>query len=425
MAFVFKLKRNGKLVSPYWQAHYILANGEPRRKSTGLRVKRRAKELADEWQRQQIKARNMQSEGAKRRAEIIIAMTSEINRKGILDNKRYEEYLEELNSVENPDFKQSPPVRKSICKWLANRMLQVHQSTYESYELNIGFVIEAMGEIGDKPIRKLTYEDLDQTKQELIRVAKERNIRNRTTNYKLQLLKSFITHCYKTKIIESNIGLQLEFLPEQDSIKKLPFTEDEIESLMQACSADWKGAILFGYQTGLRIGNIAKLRWEDFNFKWDGKGRYRKLIGGRFEVTPVKQRKKKEVVEQSYPLTESMMNYLQFIGVKKKGFVFVEVATMHKSSLTHSFDRIMKRANVKKKLSKEEGDKLNGSRSFHSLRHSFNTFLSSSGVPQSIRMHLCGHTSKKVNNTYDHPSEEVIEDAIKRGVPEIRWENAQ
>ena len=58
--------------------------------------------------------------------------------------------------------------------------------------MNIGFVIVAMGEIGDKPIRKLTYEDLAQTKEELIRVAKERNIRNRTTNYPRKTTSSLV-----------------------------------------------------------------------------------------------------------------------------------------------------------------------------------------------------------------------------------------
>jgi integrase len=41
-------------------------------------------------------------------------------------------------------------------------------------------------------------------------------------------------------------------------------------------------------------------------------------------------------------------------------------------------------------------------RTFHSLRHSFNSVLANAGVTEEIRMKLTGHKSKAMNERYTH-----------------------
>jgi len=41
-------------------------------------------------------------------------------------------------------------------------------------------------------------------------------------------------------------------------------------------------------------------------------------------------------------------------------------------------------------------------RTFHSLRHSFNSALANAGVTEEVRMKLSGHSSKAMNTRYTH-----------------------
>ena len=41
-------------------------------------------------------------------------------------------------------------------------------------------------------------------------------------------------------------------------------------------------------------------------------------------------------------------------------------------------------------------------RTFHSLRHSFNSALANAGVAEEVRMKLTGHSSKAMNTRYTH-----------------------
>jgi len=47
-------------------------------------------------------------------------------------------------------------------------------------------------------------------------------------------------------------------------------------------------------------------------------------------------------------------------------------------------------------------------RSFHSLRHSFNSVLANAGVPKEIRMKLTGHASPMMNQNYTHLNPDTL-----------------
>jgi integrase len=51
-------------------------------------------------------------------------------------------------------------------------------------------------------------------------------------------------------------------------------------------------------------------------------------------------------------------------------------------------------------------------RSFHSLRHSFNSALANAGVAEEIRMKLTGHASKAMNDRYTHLQVAALKNAV-------------
>ena len=72
-----------------------------------------------------------------------------------------------------------------------------------------------------------------------------------------------------------------------DSLDRQPFTRNEVSKLVKAAeSDDWRGIILTGAFTGLRLADAAKLKWGAVD-----------LAAGVIRLVPSKtKRKKREVV---------------------------------------------------------------------------------------------------------------------------------
>lgn len=71
-----------------------------------------------------------------------------------------------------------------------------------------------------------------------------------------------------------------------DSVDRKPFVAAEVVMLMNAApSADWNGMLLLGLYTGLRLGDIAKLKWGMVDF-----------AEGTLWLMPTKTRKRTRMV---------------------------------------------------------------------------------------------------------------------------------
>jgi integrase len=85
----------------------------------------------------------------------------------------------------------------------------------------------------------------------------------------------------------------------------------------------------------------------------------------------------------------------------------------------------MARAGIDQGTIRERGEGVSRSvsgLSFHSLRHSFNTVLANSGVPQELRMKLTGHSSAEMNAVYSHHELATIRGALEH-LPRLKVVN--
>jgi integrase len=81
--------------------------------------------------------------------------------------------------------------------------------------------------------------------------------------------------------------------------------------------------------------------------------------------------------------------------------------------LSAEFGAIMRKAGVHGEIirhtAKGRGNK---TKSFHSLRHSFNSALANAGVDRELRQVLTGHASERMNELYTHREVEPLRAAI-------------
>ncbi|MBA3353875.1 MAG: site-specific integrase, partial [Blastocatellia bacterium] len=221
----------------------------------------------------------------------------------------------------------------------------------------------------------------------------------KTANLSVKIVSAAFNAALRQGYIPTNPCTALEQLAE-DTAERSAFTPEQIAKLVNAAEGDWKGAILLAYFTGARLGDVSNMRWSAIDLR-------RQLI----TFTPSKT--KKAVTVPLHPQLEQELLKQPGIG---GALLFPSLAgrdTGGKSGLSGRFAAIMARAGIAGKITQHTaGGRRNGSLSFHSLRHSFNSAMANAGVSQEIRMKLTGHSSVEMNRGYTHHELEPLRAAI-------------
>jgi integrase len=112
-----------------------------------------------------------------------------------------------------------------------------------------------------------------------------------------------------------------------------------------------------------------------------------------------------------------VIEHLKFLSTfGTNGFLCPKLASKGpggKHGLSESFKRIAKKAGLDLMTVKGKGIRKFSKRTFHSLRHSFNSALANAGVAEEVRMKLTGHSSKEMNQNYTHLQAATLKNAIK------------
>jgi integrase len=192
--------------------------------------------------------------------------------------------------------------------------------------------------------------------------------------------------------------------------EKQPFQPEEVAKIIETAEGDWQGAILAGATTGLRLGDIAQLKWEQINMDQN-------LID--IDMT------QKTAAANTIPIHSDFMDWLktQPKGIGKAPLfpTLCNLPVGGRSGLSQQFVGIMKRAGVVSGLSTAKGEAGRNrlKKTFHSLRHSFVSALANAGVHADIRQKLAGHADERVHQNYTHHEIETLRGAVGK-IPSLR-----
>jgi integrase len=169
-----------------------------------------------------------------------------------------------------------------------------------------------------------------------------------------------------------------------------PFTLDEVRVLMAKAPDEWKGMILFGFHTGLRMMDIATLG--EVNIE-----------GSELVRTSAKTN-----TETRTPLHPQLLAWLK----NRPRDFFPKMRTMTNSNVSTTFTNLMKKASVPRETVLPGGEKVK--RSFHSLRHTFTSVLANADVDKEVRMKLTGQSTSAVHAAYTHHDSVTLAAAIAK-----------
>ena len=248
--------------------------------------------------------------------------------------------------------------------------LKTDQNRYENY-IKPAF--------GDKEPKDIIAFDIDRLRVKLLKTKKPATVRNI-----LELLRRIINFGVNRNLCEGT-GFKIQ-MPRVNNEKTEDLTPEQLERLLKAIEEDphpQAGKImLMALYTGMRRGELFRLKWEDIDFE-----------RGFFHI-----RNPKGGVDQTIPLNDAARKVLESIYRTDSPYVFPGRDGRQRVDIKRPVNKIKKRAGLPKHF-----------RPLHGLRHVYASMLASSGkVDMYTLQKLLTHKSPQMTQRYAHLRDEAL-----------------
>ena len=372
--------------SQYWVACFTDATGRQRKRSTKSTDRTQALKMAEQFEKAY---RDFHTEAQARR--VLSDIYEEIQGRPL----------------------HSSTVAAFLEGWLKGKKVDSSASTWVRYESVVREFLAFLGDRKDKDIHFLTPSDITAFRDQVAG-----RLSAASTNLYLRILRTAFKAAWMTDLIKENPAAKVANVKRAKGNvgARRPFTTDEMHRLLAVADDEWRGLILFGLYTGQRLGDLARLTWQDLDLV------NRELVTqtvktGRNMVVPI-AKPLMAYIDGIHPLPDDPRAPLfpqAYKSVQAKGVV---------GNVSKRFHTLMVEAGIAKERDyKETGEGRGKARkaeplSFHSLRHTATSMLKSAGVSESVVMDIIGHNSAAVSRHYTHIDIEAKRHAMDR-MPEI------
>ena len=215
-----------------------------------------------------------------------------------------------------------------------------------------------------------------------------------TLNFEIKTLRSMFNLGIKQGLCRVNPGKEVKFLKVNVSKQPRFLTKSECKLFLQACDQDLYPIFYTFLNTGLRLGELLHLQWQDIDFK-------RKKLSIRKKDIWIPKTGEREV-----PLGQGMLKVLQGLrptNFSKEDYVFPgQDGGVSKRRLRKDLILIAQKAGLKN-FSK-----------IHSLRHTFASHLVMKGVDLPTVQKLLGHADIQTTMIYSHLSPDHLVEAVNK-----------
>lgn len=304
--------------------------------------------------------------------------------------------------------------REFFDEWLSGKGSRSELSKISGiiYASTVRLFLESVGDKAEENMAHITSEDIQ--KFQMSRV--EAHLAPKTIDRDSKIIRAGFKIAKNYGLIPFDPCLAVPFLSKISKRKaqvvtREIFTAEELDSIANAAEEEWKTAILIARYTGARLSDCAGMTWDNVHFNV-ATIEYSDRKTGKDYVVPLHPRLEKHLL--SLASTDA-----------PNGLLCPKLAKMEtggRNGLSYKFREIMAKAGVddrrtatKSVSAPEKGEERQLSRrSFHAIRHSYNSQLANVGTSQEIRRKLVGHSSDDMNDVYTHLDTELFRQAIKK-----------
>lgn len=282
--------------------------------------------------------------------------------------------------------------------WLMTR--KGAPSTLAKYGTQIAQFSKFLGTRRREPMREITETDINEWYSAML----ARGLSSGTANQALKAIRSIFRSAKERGIVSSNPATLIK-MDDTTGHERRPFTPVEARTIFEYISKlpepyrrEWRIVCLFGLLYGLRIKDAVTRD-------------YSEIRDGILTFVPLKKIRKGKKVP--LPLIGELAT------LKGKGLITPTLAAVKLPS--RHFSRILNRAYLDVRKSKKRGEK--GRRqadiTFHSWRHTCNSWLANAGIDGRVRQLISDHDSASENARYTQPNISVMKAAVSKVLAEL------
>ena len=382
MASVHRQKNSKGKTSPYWQMVYTDETGRRVMRSTKQTDKRLAQKIANETEHVANLARQgelTQSTVLKNWGQLLERTTGESFRT-ISVESYFEQHLE--------NRKKAGAKKSTLDKYRPIYKRFIESLPPQRRTASIGSV---------NPLDIVRFRDAE------LATGKKSS----TVNKFIEIVSLVLGDAKRKQLILSNPCDAVDSL-KSDTEEREPFTRDQVKALLTVASNEWRGMVLFGFHTGLRLTDAANLEWQNIDLK-------------KNEISFTQAKTGQKTTVALHPDVIGWINSQQ-IGVGKAP-IFPSLngkKSSGRGGLSREFAAIMEQAKIVVPMgrkSKGLGRTLR-KLSFHSFRHTMISNLANAEVSADVRKAIAGHSSDEIHNRYTHLETSTQHTAIRR-IPSV------
>ena len=361
------LTKDSRGRSPYWICCYTTADGQRSKKSTKQIDRAKAWEVC-----------------------LAVERTERFAKAGTLTEQSVKKILSEILERTTGEPLHNFTASAWLNEWIAGKVGASSPRTLMKYRQIVGEFTEHLAKRANLNLAAISTRDVRAFRDSLTKAGHSPS----TTNGAMKVLAGPFNAAWRLGYITMNPCAGVESLRDDVDTEKDVFTPEQVGLLLEASQGDWVGAILAAYTTGLRLRDVADLKWEAFDFD-NGIVRVRTGKTGAVVVLPMHPDFTGWLSKQTRGIGKATI-FPSLFGKSGAG----------KSGLSMAFKRIMEKAGIAGRTlrarTENSAGRTQSSLSFHSLRHSFNYAMANAGVSQEIRQKLTGHATAKMNTKYTH-----------------------
>ncbi|WP_161570833.1 tyrosine-type recombinase/integrase [Granulicella sibirica] len=252
-----------------------------------------------------------------------------------------------------------------------------------------------------RPLREARLDAIDEALIERYVTARRAVVLPASCNRELATLRRALRLAEDWKIITKAPRIRLLKGEHQ---RTFVLSHQEEARYLAACPPLLRDVASIMLDSGLRIGELLNLRWEDIRFDPTGAARF-----GSLRVTSGKSRNAQRTLSLTARASRVLFARRK---VSKSPFVFPGKsleAPILVTSLNHLHSKVREPLLQGKRIQEFPAEFV-----LHGLRHTFLTRLGEAGTDAFTIMRLAGHSSVTVSQRYVHPTPESCETAFER-----------
>ena len=357
--------------SPYWQAIINLPDGRKTTRSTGTIKKKEALQIAIKFE----EAANM-------------------GQQGTLVERRARKFIADIFAIANDSSLETSSIKKYLQSWLKRKQIENCEATAERYSAILRHFIAYLGPKAEQDISHLNSREISAARDHLAQ-----KLTPSSANLMVKTLRTALNQALRDGFVDTNEASRVTLIKRLKKAKRRPFTKPEIRKLLKVADFEWRGIILCGLYTGLRISDIALLTWENLD-----------LVNAVLTLESRKTERRMDI-----PIASRLKQYFDELpaGDDPAAPLFPSVYARRIANKTSGptsaqFRKIMVKAGLvearthnttgKGRGAKREVSKL----SFHCLRHTATSMLKNAGVSDAVARDIIGHESEAISRQYTH-----------------------